>query len=179
MEFPANYIAQIKDTVDVPIVADMSSNYFSRPVDVSKHAVIYGIFALACNLFVGDDLRCYISTGGAQKNVGIAGLTIALVREDVLSWKDKKGNLFSSSAFQRTYHDEQEQKTGKRLHLQYSIGRRWLKMNHASIRHRFMRFTWLVSALIGWCHFSWLSSSILGVNILGFVSSCSKEEWKG
>ncbi len=48
---------------DVPLVADMSSNILSRPVDVSKYGLIYG---------------------GAQKNIGPAGLTIVIVREDLL-----------------------------------------------------------------------------------------------
>ncbi|NPV78153.1 MAG: 3-phosphoserine/phosphohydroxythreonine transaminase [Anaerolineae bacterium] len=47
----------------VPLVADMSSDIFSRPVDVSKYALIYG---------------------GAQKNLAPAGLTFVIVREDVL-----------------------------------------------------------------------------------------------
>jgi phosphoserine aminotransferase len=48
---------------DVPLVADMSSNILSRPVDVSRFGLIYG---------------------GAQKNVGPSGLTIVIVREDLL-----------------------------------------------------------------------------------------------
>lgn len=48
---------------DMPIVADMSSHILSRPVDVSRYGLIYG---------------------GAQKNIGPAGLTIAIVREDLL-----------------------------------------------------------------------------------------------
>lgn len=48
---------------DVPLVADMSSNILSRPMDVSKYGVIYA---------------------GAQKNIGPAGLTIAIVREDLI-----------------------------------------------------------------------------------------------
>lgn len=48
---------------DVPIVADMSSHILSRPIDVSKYGVIYG---------------------GAQKNIGPAGLCIVIVREDLL-----------------------------------------------------------------------------------------------
>ena len=47
----------------VPLVADMSSHILSRPVDVSKHAVIYA---------------------GAQKNIGPAGLAIVIVREDLI-----------------------------------------------------------------------------------------------
>lgn len=48
---------------DVPLVADMSSNLLSRPIDVSRYGLIYA---------------------GAQKNIGPAGLTIVIVREDLL-----------------------------------------------------------------------------------------------
>jgi phosphoserine aminotransferase len=51
------------DVGNVPLVADMSSNILSRPVDVSKYGLIYG---------------------GAQKNIGPAGLTIVIVRDDLL-----------------------------------------------------------------------------------------------
>ena len=51
------------ETGDVPLVADMSSNILSRPIDVSKFGLIYA---------------------GAQKNIGPAGLTIVIVREDLL-----------------------------------------------------------------------------------------------
>lgn len=47
----------------VPVVADMSSDILSRPVDVTKYGLIYG---------------------GAQKNVGPAGVTFVIVREDLL-----------------------------------------------------------------------------------------------
>ncbi|XP_017039050.1 probable phosphoserine aminotransferase [Drosophila ficusphila] len=47
----------------VPLVADMSSNFLSRPIDVSKFGVIYA---------------------GAQKNVGPAGTTVIIVREDLI-----------------------------------------------------------------------------------------------
>jgi len=53
----------IPDTGNVPLVADMSSCILSEPVDVSKFGVIYA---------------------GAQKNVAPAGLTIVIVREDLL-----------------------------------------------------------------------------------------------
>ncbi|MDX9726426.1 MAG: 3-phosphoserine/phosphohydroxythreonine transaminase [Bacteroidales bacterium] len=49
--------------VSVPLVADMSSDIFSRPVDVSKYALIYA---------------------GAQKNLAPAGVAVVIVREDVL-----------------------------------------------------------------------------------------------
>jgi phosphoserine aminotransferase len=48
---------------EVPLVADMSSNILSRPVDVAKYGLIYG---------------------GAQKNIGPAGLTIVIVRDDLI-----------------------------------------------------------------------------------------------
>lgn len=47
----------------VPLVADMSSDIFSRPIDISKYGLIYG---------------------GAQKNLAPAGLTFVIVREDIL-----------------------------------------------------------------------------------------------
>jgi len=53
----------VPDTHGVPLVADMSSHLLSRPVDVSKYGVIYG---------------------GAQKNIGPAGLTLVVVRDDLL-----------------------------------------------------------------------------------------------
>lgn len=53
----------IPDTGDVPLVVDISSTILSRPIDVSKFALIYA---------------------GAQKNVGPAGLTIVIVRDDLI-----------------------------------------------------------------------------------------------
>jgi phosphoserine aminotransferase len=53
----------IPEVGDVPLVADMSSTILSRPVDISKYGVIYA---------------------GAQKNIGPAGLTIVIVREDLI-----------------------------------------------------------------------------------------------
>jgi phosphoserine aminotransferase len=50
-------------TVDVPLVADASSHFLSRPIDVSKFGLIYA---------------------GAQKNAGPAGLTIVIVRDDLI-----------------------------------------------------------------------------------------------
>ncbi len=50
-------------TGDVPLVADMSSHILSRPMEVSKYGLIYA---------------------GAQKNVGPAGLTIVIVRDDLI-----------------------------------------------------------------------------------------------
>jgi phosphoserine aminotransferase len=53
----------VPDSGDVPLVCDMSSNILSKPVDVAKYGLIYA---------------------GAQKNIGPAGLTIVIVREDLL-----------------------------------------------------------------------------------------------
>lgn len=53
----------VPDVGTVPLVADMSSSFLSRPVDVSRYGMIYG---------------------GAQKNIGPAGLSIVIVRDDLL-----------------------------------------------------------------------------------------------
>ena len=59
------YGTEIKEDMDCPcpLIADMSSDIMSRPVDVSKYALIYG---------------------GAQKNVGPAGVIFAIIRKDAL-----------------------------------------------------------------------------------------------
>src|SRR5258706_9203084 len=54
----------LPETGQVPLVSDMSSDIFSRPVDVQKHALIYA---------------------GAQKNLAPAGVTLAIIREDMLA----------------------------------------------------------------------------------------------
>ena len=53
----------IPDTGDIPLVSDVSSCFLSEPVDVSKFAVIWG---------------------GAQKNVAPAGLTVVIIRDDMI-----------------------------------------------------------------------------------------------
>ena len=53
----------IPDTGDVPLVADASSHFLSRPLDVARFGIVYA---------------------GAQKNVGPAGLTLVIVRDDLL-----------------------------------------------------------------------------------------------
>ena len=60
---------EIPDTGDIPLVADMSSCILSEPVDISRFGVIYA---------------------GAQKNVAPAGVTIVIVREDLLEYADPK-----------------------------------------------------------------------------------------
>lgn len=51
------------NTGDVPVVADMSSNILSKPVDISKYGLIYA---------------------GAQKNMGPAGMAVVIIREDLM-----------------------------------------------------------------------------------------------
>ena len=55
----------IPDTGDIPLVADMSSGILSKPIDVSKFGLIYA---------------------GAQKNMGPSGLTVVIVREDLIGF---------------------------------------------------------------------------------------------
>ena len=59
------YGTELKEDIDspIPLIADMSSDIMSRPVDVSKYALIYG---------------------GAQKNVGPAGVAFAIIKKDAL-----------------------------------------------------------------------------------------------
>ena len=54
---------ELPDTGDVPLIADISSCFLSEPIDVSRFGMVYG---------------------GAQKNVAPAGLTICIIREDLL-----------------------------------------------------------------------------------------------
>lgn len=53
----------VPETNGIPIIADMSSNILSKPIDVSKYGMIYA---------------------GAQKNMGIAGLGVAIIKKDLL-----------------------------------------------------------------------------------------------
>jgi phosphoserine aminotransferase len=60
---------QLPEVGDVPLVSDTSSEMFSGPIDVARHGLIYA---------------------GAQKNMGPAGLTIVIVREDLLARSGSK-----------------------------------------------------------------------------------------
>ena len=64
------YGTEIREDMDlqVPLVADMSSDIFSRPLDVSKYALIYG---------------------GAQKNLAPAGLTFVIIKNEILGKVDR------------------------------------------------------------------------------------------
>lgn len=58
---------ELPDTGDVPIIADMSSNILSEEIDVTKYGVIFA---------------------GAQKNMGPAGVTVVIIREDLIGKAD-------------------------------------------------------------------------------------------
>ncbi len=63
----------LPDVGDAPLVNDTSSDMFSRPIDVSRHALIYA---------------------GAQKNMGPSGVTVVIIREDLLPRSvEKKATL--------------------------------------------------------------------------------------
>jgi len=63
----------IPEAGNVPLVADMSSTILSRPVDVSRFGIIYA---------------------GAQKNIGPAGLTVVIIRDDLIGKKDNLPAIF-------------------------------------------------------------------------------------
>lgn len=54
---------EIPDLGEIPLVADVSSHILSRPFDIAKYGVLFG---------------------GAQKNIGMAGVTVVIAREDLL-----------------------------------------------------------------------------------------------
>ncbi|OJD32448.1 phosphoserine aminotransferase [Diplodia corticola] len=64
VEMPAGFPAALEGDDAPPVVADMSSNFISRRIDVRKYGVIFG---------------------GAQKNIGNAGVTIVIVKKSLLS----------------------------------------------------------------------------------------------
>lgn len=59
-----NQFFYVPDVGNVPLVCDMSSDVFSRPIDIQKYGVIYA---------------------GAQKNLGPSGVTVVIIREDLLA----------------------------------------------------------------------------------------------
>jgi phosphoserine aminotransferase len=59
---------ELPDVGDAPLVSDTSSDMFSRPIDVSRHGLIYA---------------------GAQKNMGPAGVTVVIIRDDLLQRSQK------------------------------------------------------------------------------------------
>lgn len=74
------FAREIWDSNQVPVVADASSDFLSRPIDMARYAMVYA---------------------GAQKNLGPAGLTLALIRRDLLA----RGTAVSPMLDYRT-HDK-------------------------------------------------------------------------
>jgi phosphoserine aminotransferase len=60
---------KLPDVGDVPLVSDTSSDMFSRPIDISRHALIYS---------------------GAQKNMGPAGVVVVIIRDDLVQRSAEK-----------------------------------------------------------------------------------------
>lgn len=61
-------LTELPETGDVPLVADMSSNILSEPMDIGRFALVYA---------------------GAQKNLGPAGVTVVIIRKDLLGHEDE------------------------------------------------------------------------------------------
>ena len=68
VEFGDEVLAGVSGTSDVPVVADMSSNILSRPFDVRRYGIVYA---------------------GAQKNMGASGVTLLVIRNDLLARKGR------------------------------------------------------------------------------------------
>jgi phosphoserine aminotransferase len=108
VEFP-----YIPDCGDVPLVADLSSSILSRPIDVTKFGVIYA---------------------GAQKNIGPAGLTVVIVRDDLL---DKASNNIPSMLHYKTLAEADSMYNTPATFAWYLAGLvfEWLKKN-GGLQHR-------------------------------------------
>jgi phosphoserine aminotransferase len=95
------YGTEIKRDLDVkiPLVADMSSDIFSRPIDVSKYSLIYG---------------------GAQKNLAPAGMAFVIVKESILG----KVNRQIPSMLDYRVHIKENRCSTLPLYLQYLLHNR-------------------------------------------------------
>ncbi|RWS23583.1 Phosphoserine aminotransferase-like protein [Leptotrombidium deliense] len=91
----------------VPLVADMSSNFLTKPIDVSKYGIIFA---------------------GAQKNVGIAGLVVVIVREDLLG---KEAGFCPSVLSYKTMADNKSLYNTPNCFAVYITGLclKWIKAN--------------------------------------------------
>ena len=95
----------VPETGDVPLVADMSSSILSRPMDVIKYGIIYA---------------------GAQKNIGPAGLTIVIVRDDLL---EKAGDNVPAMLNYKTHADNESMYNTPPTYSWYMAGLvfQWIK----------------------------------------------------
>lgn len=95
----------VPDVGDVPLVADMSSHLLSRPVDIAGYGLIYA---------------------GAQKNIGPAGLTIVLIREDLIGMAPQD---IATMANYKTHADSESMHNTPPTYAIYMAGLvlQWLK----------------------------------------------------
>ena len=92
-------VQALPDVGDAPLVSDTSSDMFSRPIDVARHGLIYA---------------------GAQKNMGPAGVTLVIIREDLLERSaEQQGRAADDAELCRA--------RGERLALQHAAGLRRLR----------------------------------------------------
>jgi phosphoserine aminotransferase len=96
---------QTPDVGNVPLVADMSSHLLSRPVDIARYGLIYA---------------------GAQKNIGPAGLTILIIREDLIG---QASSDIASIADYKTHADNKSMYNTPPTYAIYMAGLvlQWLK----------------------------------------------------
>ena len=102
IEFP-----YVPECGDMPLIADFSSTILSRPVDVSKYGMIYA---------------------GAQKNIGPAGLTVVIVRDDLIT---ELGNDVPTMFAYKTHADNDSMYNTPPTYGWYLAGLvfQWLKNN--------------------------------------------------
>jgi phosphoserine aminotransferase len=98
---------QLPDVGDVPLVSDSSSDMFSRPIDISRHALIYA---------------------GAQKNMGPAGVTIVIIRDDMVQRSAARKSVLSSMLNYAVYAENRSLYNTPPAFAVYTLGlvMRWL-----------------------------------------------------
>ncbi len=98
---------RLPDVGDVPLVSDTSSDMFSRPIDISRHALIYA---------------------GAQKNMGPAGVTVVIIRNDMLQRSAERKSALSSMLTYAVYAENRSLYNTPPAFAVYTLGlvMRWL-----------------------------------------------------
>jgi len=98
---------ELPDAGGAPLVSDTSSNMFSGPIDVGRHALIYA---------------------GAQKNMGPAGLTVVIIREDLLRRAAEKKSSLPTMLNYGTYAENRSLYNTPPVFAVYALGlvMKWL-----------------------------------------------------
>jgi len=98
---------QLPEVGDVPLVSDTSSDMFSRPIDVARHALIYA---------------------GAQKNMGPAGVTVVIVRHDIVEHARDRAAALPTMLSYATHADHKSLYNTPPVFAVYALGlvMRWL-----------------------------------------------------